>query len=145
MAPYITSWLDNNKKIFERGAYSSPVFHSVIYFMSYVQESAAILTHCNVQSLHVSYNDFPCVCVCISLSPCICLHCCLLCVWGLGCSSNASNDILLSHSCHSRSGFPLVCTNGSAQCGHWPGPCIPHPLPTHTHTHTHARPQEASC
>ena len=80
MAPYITSWLDSNKKIFERGAYSSPVFHSVMYFMSYIQESAAILTHCNVQSLHVCYNDFPCVCLyqfvsvyLFALLPAVCL------------------------------------------------------------------------
>ncbi len=78
-----------------------------------------------------------CVCVCISLSLCICLRCCLLCVWGLGCSSLASNDILLSHSCHSRSGFPLVCTSGSTQCGSWPGPArafLTHFQHAHTHT-----------
>lgn len=79
---------------------------------------------------------FQCVRVCIRASLCVCLCCCLLCIWGLSWNSHASNDILLSHSCHRRSGFPLVCTSRSAQCNHWPCPHIPPKLPTHTYIHT---------
>lgn len=81
----------------------------------HVQESAAILN--NLSPCMCTVMTFP-VCVPVSVYLSVCIAAC--CVWGLSRSSHASNDILLSHCCHSRSGFPLVCTSRSTECSHWP-------------------------
>lgn len=125
-------WAAIKRNTQRKGGYCSSAYHSIIF---HVQESAAVLIHPLMFS--------PCMCavmtfpvrVCLYQFICVCVCCCLLCVSGLSCSSHASNDILLSHSCHSRFGFHLVCTSGSTHCSHWPGPSIPH-----QHTHSLRRP-----
>lgn len=68
--------------------------------------------------------------VCRPVSLFLCVSVCIAaCCAGTAAAPSLSNDILLSHSYHSQSGFPLVCSHGSTQSGHRADSNIPHPLP----------------